>query len=178
MTYIFINLKRFDVPRELGGLCDYEDPYKWITSVIQETVEAGVPGHDTKVVFMVPEALVYPTANALKNTSLSNAERISVGIQGVYREDISPEGNFGAFTYNVPAAAAKNLGASWAIIGHSEERKDMMGVLSAYDQQVITHQLARGSAQKAVDRLLAQEVDCALNRGLKVLFCIGETAED
>lgn len=30
----------------------------------------------------------------------------------------------------------------------------------------------------AVDSILNQELKCALNRGLKVLFCIGETAED
>lgn len=56
------------------------------------------------------------------------------GCAGVFREDVEPGGNFGAFTTNKPAAALKAIGCSWVVVGHSEERKDKLSFLKMYDE--------------------------------------------
>ena len=60
------------------------------------------------------------------------------------------------------AAAA---GCSWTIIGHCEERNKLAAVLGA----------AGVDNPDAVGKVLGQEVKAAVNRGLKVLYCVGET---
>ena len=42
MREILINLKRFDVPRELGGICPLSKPQEWIKSVLEETIICGL----------------------------------------------------------------------------------------------------------------------------------------
>ena len=99
------------------------------------------------------------------NASISGAE---VGCQGVYRQDVAPGVNFGAYTTNRPAAAMKALGVSSTIIGHCEERADKLGVL----------QEAGVSDTAAVNRLLNKEIACAAAQGMSVTYCIGEKAEE
>jgi triosephosphate isomerase len=178
MNRIFVNLKRFDVPRALGGICPQEDPEKWIRSVIRETISLGLGTLDgVELVYLLPEALIIPARQELESHSTNDTRSIRIGCQGVFRENITAGGNFGAFTTNLPAAAAVNLGASWAIIGHSEERKDKLGILTAYDPEIDRSEEAMGKAAEAVNRLIAEEVRRALESGLHVLLCMGETAD-
>ena len=37
MHEIFVNLKRFDVPKAMGGICPADDPCAWIESVMDAT---------------------------------------------------------------------------------------------------------------------------------------------
>ncbi len=172
-TQIFINLKRFDVPRSLGGVCPSTDPAEWITEVVAETVDLGLGSSpDLAVTFFVPEALILPARAALANADEHLRAAISIGCQSVYRDDISPGTNFGAFTSHLPATAAANLGCTWALIGHSEERRDKLGVIEAFQHEAS----ADASAHAAVDRLIGAEVSAALAAGLKVLLCVGENA--
>ena len=83
-----------------------------------------------------------------------------------YRDDTAENGNFGAFTTNRTANAAKAMGCSSVIIGHCEERKDKAGILKE----------AGVTDEGAVGRLLNQEIKAAIQAGLTVLYCIGETA--
>jgi triosephosphate isomerase len=46
MAPIFANLKRFDVPRELGGVCRERDPSKWAGDIIRKIVEIGLGKHE------------------------------------------------------------------------------------------------------------------------------------
>jgi triosephosphate isomerase len=179
MATIFINLKRFDVPRSLGGICPQERPDRWIRWVIEKSVETGL-GKDKKVqlVYLLPESLILPALEEMGRFSAEETAYITVGCQGVFRENVSPGGNFGAFTTNLPAAAAKTLGASWAIIGHSEERKDKIEVLEAYDDRVGEPGGARVKALRTVNELINQEVLRGLESGLDVLLCMGETADE
>ena len=94
-----------------------------------------------------------------------------LGCQGVYRDDTAPGGNFGAFTTNRPAAAAKALGCESVLIGHCEERADKLGILAEAG-------VTGAAASDAVNRLLNREVKAAAARGLSVLYCIGEKAEE
>lgn len=78
-------------------------------------------------------------------------------------------GNFRvAFTTNRPAAAMKAAGCETTIIGHCEERNDKSGILAE----------AGVTDTDAVNRLLNQEIKCAIDRGLSVLYCIGEKARN
>jgi len=175
---IFINLKRFDIPVKRGGICPLEDPPVWAKDILRRTVALGLPGKgNLRFVIFFPQSLLVPAVQTLRELKVDSSV-LSVGCQGVYREDVRPGGNFGAFTTQFPAQAAASLGCLWALIGHSEERKDKFELIADYDPAVLTTREARERANEAVDRVLNQEVHRALEAGLKVLFCVGETAEE
>ncbi|MCX7787891.1 MAG: triose-phosphate isomerase [Spirochaetes bacterium] len=175
---IFINLKRFDIPIARGGICPMEDSYEWARWILRKSVELGLQKKEhLRFVFFFPQSLLIPAIQILKELSVDPAV-LTVGCQGVYREDVRPGGNFGAFTTQFPAQAAASIGCRWALIGHSEERKDKFDLIASYDPTVVTSLESRKRAHETVDRMLNQEVQRALEAGLKVLFCIGETAEE
>lgn len=179
MTEIFVNLKRFDVPKSLGGICALDNPKHWIEKIIDESVELGIGSlENVNITYLLPEALIIPAIEKLSCYPEEQTFSISIGCQGVYRENVKPGGNFGAFTTNLPAAAAKNLGCTWTIIGHSEERKDKLGIIERYESFNNDSKYSAELAAQAVDSLINQEVLCALDMGINVLLCIGETADE
>ena len=151
MKHIFLNLKRFDVPVELGGVNRLAPVAEWGRAIVAGT-QQGLTGYDpaeAEFVDFFPEAHLIPAAAARTADS-------RVG------------GNFGAFTTNRPAHAAAALGCGWTLIGHCEERNDKAGILAE----------AGVTDTAAVNRLLNQEVKAAQAAGLKVLYCIGEKSEE
>lgn len=179
MERIFVNLKRFEVPIERGGVCPSPSPREWINSVIRQCVELGYGDNEVvRLVFFLPEALIVTTKKLLNSFPPEKRSTLEIGCQGVFREDIRPGGNFGAFTTNLPATAAANLGCTWAIIGHSEERNDKMGVLREFAPEIDDNSDLAAKALAAIDRLMNQEVLRALEAGLNVLICVGETAAE
>lgn len=165
MKHIFLNLKRFDVPVELGGVNRLAPMADWGRAVVEGT-QAGLAHYDPAEVEFVQ---FFPEAHLLSAAAARcEGSRVEVGCQSVYRQDVTPGGNFGAFTSNRPAAAAKALGCTAALIGHCEERNDKAGVLAE----------AGVTDTAAVNRLLNQEILCAQKQGLKVLYCIGEKSEE
>ena len=163
MKYIFLNLKRFDVPPERGGVNRLAPAERWGGYIVGETQEGlrALPG--AEYVMFFPEAHLLPAGAALAADS-----PIALGCQGVYREDTAAGGNFGAFTTNRPANAAASLGCEWVLTGHCEERGDKAGILAE----------AGVTDSAAVNRLLNKEVLAAQKAGLKVLYCIGEKSEE
>ncbi|OGO81184.1 MAG: triose-phosphate isomerase [Clostridiales bacterium GWC2_40_7] len=179
MKEIFVNLKRFEVPKNMGGICAMDDSKAWIQWVMEESVKSGIGKLvDMEVTFLLPEALIIPAVEKLAGYGNDETRTINIGCQGVFREDVTPGGNFGAFTTNRPAAAVKNIGCSWSIIGHSEERKDKLGIIVKYDPAALENKEKGKLAKKVVDKLINEEVLCALNHGIKVLLCVGESAEE
>jgi len=83
------------------------------------------------------------------NIFLSQLSGIVLGAQNVFYEDK------GAFTGEVSAVMLKDLGAEYVIIGHSERRKYF----------------------GETDEIINKKIKKALEVGLKVIFCIGETQE-
>ena len=161
MKFIFLNLKRFDVPAELGGvnrIAPLKDWGKYIVENTQDALSAYDPSEVEFVMYM-PEAHLLSAAAARKEGSA-----VKLGSQGVYRENVKVGGNFGAFTTNRPASVVKAMGCGGTLIGHCEERKDKMGILAE----------AGVTDTAAVNRILNQEIKCAQESGLKVLYCIGE----
>ncbi len=165
MKRIYVNFKRFDVPVELGGInrfaASMADWAKNIVCGVQEPLTAYSGA--AQFIFFFPEAHLITAAMAK-----SNGSPVRLGCQGVFREDVAPDGNFGAFTTNRPAAAAKALGCEAVLVGHCEERSSVLGVLAE----------ASCGDSTTINRILNKEVLCAAGRGLDVLYCVGETAEE
>ena len=165
MKYIFLNLKRFDVPVELGGVNRLAPVAEWAKTIVEGTQE-GLKKYDPAKVEFVQ---FFPEAHILNAVAaLCEASPVQVGCQSLYRADTAVGGNFGAFTSNRPASIAAAMGCGWALIGHCEERGDKAGVLAE----------AGVTDTAAVNRLLNQEIKAAAARGLKVLYCIGEKSEE
>ena len=127
MKHIYLNLKRFDVPAELGGVNRLAPVAGWGRAIVEGTQEALKQYDPARVDFTMylPEAHLPAAAAARCENS-----PVRLGCQGVYRDDTAPGGNFGAFTTNRPAAAAKALGCESVLIGHCEERADKLGILA------------------------------------------------
>jgi triosephosphate isomerase len=179
MIQIFVNLKRFEVPRRLGGLCPQDDPNAWVRGVVADSLAAGLGSRPTvQLTYLLPEGLVAAAAAELAAHPENERAQLAVGVQGVHWQDIAPGQNFGAFTSSLPAAAAANLGATWALIGHSEERRAKLQVLQAFEPHLDADESLQARAAAAVDDLVGQEAACALGRDLRVLLCVGETAAE
>ena len=106
MKHIFLNLKRFDVPAELGGVNRLAAVADWGRTIVEQT-QAGLEQYAPEQVEFVqffPEAHLPAAAAARRENS-----PVQIGCQGVFRQDVAPGGNFGAFTTNLPAAAAAAL---------------------------------------------------------------------
>ena len=164
MKHLCLNLKRFDVPASMGGVNRLAPGSEWaaaIVSAVREELEQYNGAARFPMYF--PEAHLIPAVKAAEGSSV-----IEAGCQSVYRQDVAPGINFGAYTTNRPAASMKALGVKSTIIGHCEERNDKLGVL----------QEAGVANTAAVNRLLNREIACAVNQGLTITYCIGEKAEE
>ena len=161
MKYIYLNLKRFDIPPEMGGVNRIAPMALWAEEIVNG-IEKALGQYDReKAQFTVffPETHILAAAAARMPGSL-----LRLGCQGVYREDTAAGKNFGAFTTQRPAAAMEAAGCEAVLIGHCEERRDKEGILRE----------AKVEDAQVVNRLLNQEILCAQARGMKTLYCVGE----
>ena len=165
MKHIYLNLKRFDIPVAYGGVNRLAPMQDWGAAVVRGTQEALGKYDPAGVEFVqyLPEAHLISAVLARTENS-----PVQIGCQGVYRMNTAVGGNFGAFTTNRPASAARAIGCTSTLIGHCEERNDKKGILAE----------AGVADTGAVNRLLNQEINCAQASGLTVLYCIGETSEE
>lgn len=165
MKHIYLNLKRFDVPVELGGVNRLAQVQDWGSFIVSQTQE-GLKKYDPEKAEFVQ---FLPEVHLLNAVAARTPDSpVQLGSQSVYRENTAVGGNFGAFTTNRPASIVKALGCEATLIGHCEERNDKKGILAE----------AGVTDTSAVNRLLNKEIKCAIDAGLKVVYCIGETAEE
>jgi triosephosphate isomerase len=156
-----------------------DNPREWIEWVMDESVKYGLGKlQDIHVTYLLPEALLISAIEKLAEYAEDETKNIHIGCQGVFRQNIAPGGNFGAFTTNLPAAAAKSIGCTWSIIGHSEERRDKLQIIGAFEPACNDSNVLGEKAANAVHGLINEEVLCALDSGMDVLLCIGETADE
>ncbi|MFW6093713.1 MAG: triose-phosphate isomerase [Pseudomonadota bacterium] len=101
---------------------------------------AGIPPAVEVLVFP-PIPYLRPLANALGGGA------VGLGVQNVHAEAE------GAFTGEVAAEMARDLGAAWALVGHSE-RRTLFG---------------------ETDEAVALKVQACLRAGLTPVLCVGET---
>ena len=164
----FVNLKRFDIPRTLGGVCPSEDPVAWLVdqlAIIEEDFSRRVDRPES--VFLLPESLLA--------TAIRQFPSLQFGCQSIIEEDVAPQKNFGAFTGMRTAKSMRALGCGWTMIGHSEERKAMKALISEYCEQS-RHPADEMIVELVVGDRLNREISRALEGSLKVLLCIGESA--
>lgn len=175
MTRIQVNLKRFDIPKRFGGICPSDDPVRWIDETMRAVAEeskrtAGRVAYR----FFLPESLV-PTAVAALHRAGGDPP-VDVGSQGVHWEDVTPGGNFGAFTTSIPAAAVKAYGCAAALVGHSEERLKLTAFLERFAGEETVSK--RGDITRTVNETVAESAKRASAAALEVTFCVGETVEE
>ena len=165
MKHIYLNLKRFDVPAELGGVNRIAEMKEWGKYIVENTQEELKKYSPEEVEFAMffPEIHLFSACQAKTENS-----PVQVGCQGVFRDDVAPGKNFGAFTTGRPAAAMKSAGCETVIIGHCEERNNLAGILA--EAGVVN--------TKAINTILNKEIKSAVDRGMKVLYCIGEKSEE
>lgn len=165
MKRIYLNLKRFDVPAAYGGVNRLADLREWAARIVRDTRSTLARYAPTQAEFVA----FFPEAHLIGALAALGEQRsLRLGCQGVFREDTEQGRNFGAFTTNRPASVAKALGCTDVIIGHCEERSDKAGILAE----------AGAVDPAAVNRILNREIRCATARGLRVLYCIGESSEE
>ncbi len=93
------------------------------------------------------ELLIFPPAVSLEAAFGARPPRVQLGVQRVHWEDE------GAFTGEISASMAREAGAAFALVGHSERRH----LFGESDEQV------------------ALETAAVLRSGLVPLVCVGET---
>ena len=98
----------------------------------------------SKIIYCPPYTLLSSFVQKLKKT------KIDVGAQNCHQSDIN-----GPFTGSINSKMIKNLGCSYVIIGHSENR------INGDDNALIN-----------------KKIKVSLNNNLKILFCIGETLKE
>lgn len=160
MKHMYLNLKRFDISKKDGGVNDISPMHLYAKTIIHGIEKEIEQYQDLTFSFFFPEGHLLQAA--------ASAHMIHIGCQGVYRKDVEIGGNFGAFTTFLPARAAKELGATETLIGHSEERNDLFEILT----------MGRCTTYAPIHTVLNQEIICAQKAGLKVLYCIGEKSDE
>ena len=165
MKHIFLNLKRFDVPKAWGGVNSLAPIEKWAPTIVTSLQDALRKYDPEEVEFVA----YFPEAHLLGAVAAQNENSpFQIGSQSVFRINTAVGGNFGALTTNRPASIVKAIGCTGTLIGHCEERNDKKGILQEGGLKDMS----------AVNRLLNQEVLAAQAEGLNVLYCIGETSEE
>lgn len=165
MKHLYLNLKRFDIPEKFGGVNRLAPAEDWGSYIAENTWKELQKLHTDEVEFVQ----FYPEAHLLKALEVcKGTAAVKIGCQGVFRKDTGPDGGFGAFTTERTANSMKAIGCSYVIIGHCEERRDKTEILAE----------AGVEDTGAVDRILNQEIRCAVKAGLEILYCIGEKAQE
>ncbi len=155
MKKVYLNLKRFDVLPIYGGINHIGEKEDYARRIVSGIEDMG---------FSLPITIFFQESNLL--SALASKKNVTIGCQGVHDEDVNPGGNFGAFTTFRTAKAMKGIGVEATIIGHCEERNYLRRLQADFG--------GKGN----INAILNQEIRRAKEAGLKVLYCIGERAEE
>ncbi len=162
MKKIYLNLKRFDITPEKGGVNSIAKMEQWANYIVDSTKNELKKYQDSaQFTMFFPELHILNAANANDGT-------IKIGCQSVNESDTAKGGNFGAFTTLRPANAMALAGVNTALIGHCEERNYYKGILSG----------AGVSDLSIVNKHFNAKIKAAIAAGIDVLYCIGETSEE
>lgn len=89
MKHIFLNLKRFDIPKEYGGVNAIAAMKDWGSYIVEQT-QKGLMEYGTEDVEF---AMFFPEAHILTAAgTLCEGSPVKVGCQGVFRQDTAVGG--------------------------------------------------------------------------------------
>jgi len=151
MKKIYLNLKRFDIPPQYNGINLVGEKEKYGSTIVSEI---------EKMTLGLPITIYFQEAHLLP--ALKEKSTLKIGCQSVHYGDVKENGNFGAFTTFRTAKSMKALGVESTIIGHCEERNHL------------NHLFELAGGKSDINFILNEEVKCAIEAGLEVLYCIGE----
>lgn len=178
MKKIYVNLKRFDIPSEFGGINKLAALEEWATAIVMQTAnDINKLADKVECIMFFPESHI----SAAVKAKIKSNSGVEIGCQSVYRSDVSSNGNFGAFTTNRTAKSMKAYGTTTTIIGHCEERKDINEILRKgviLSQSLTNDKKYDEAINNEVSKLLNEQIKCAVSAGLKVLYCVGEKEEE
>lgn len=163
MKHILVNLKRFDIPPEFGGVNRIAPSAQWAQEIIAGVARAPVahPGHE--FLFFLPELHLLGALAARPGT------QPIIGCQSVIAVDTAVGGGFGAFTTARTANAMAAAGVEAALVGHSEERAMLRSLLS---------RATDGRVEALVHSEINARAQAAQRAGLRVVLCLGEAADE
>ncbi len=107
-----------------------------------KVIKSGVKKSDDVKIVICPPAIYL--------AKIKTNSDFELGIQNIFWEDK------GAYTGEISAPMAKKIGASYAIIGHSERRRYL----------------------NETDEMVNKKIKSALKNNLKPILCVGETPEE
>ena len=173
---ILINLKRFEVQRSQGGVCDYEEPKQWLQSVINDIIRLELNHSQYYNLTLIVPDLLLPVA-VEQWQKLGSVAGLSIASQSCHRADVTPGGNFGAFTSMNIASSQARFGSVANLVGHCEERREIASTMERYaeaaglpaDSALINHLTSEIIGEKAAQ---------ALRQSMRVILCVGESAEE
>ncbi|MER1956715.1 MAG: triose-phosphate isomerase [Solibacillus sp.] len=163
MNYFYMNLKRFDVPHEVGGVNYSNEMNSWVKNIVialNELLEPQINEHIQVSLFLPELHILQATAHA--------KEWLHIGSQSVYEKDVKIEGDFGALTSHRSAKAMRYAGCQTTIIGHIEERR---GINQIYA-------IANIKNPVATNTILNHRILAAQEAGLQIVYCIGESESE
>lgn len=174
-----VNLKRFEIPTNLGGICPDNNPVIWLQRIIKRSINLGLGQIiDVRLRFFLPESLLITAKEILNSYPSEKVINLEIGSQTIFRKDIVAGGNFGAFTANLPATAVKAMEIKSVLIGHSEERADKFELIQACFENETYNPDVNNRINRVLNLTMGKEVAAAVKAGLSIMFCIGETEEE
>lgn len=162
MKHIYLNLKRFDITKEKNGVNSIATTENWGDFIVKNTCDKLNSFKD-----QADFTMFFPELHIL-NANKANNGNINIGCQSIYEKDTAQGGNFGAFTTLRTGNAMTLAGCNSVIIGHCEERnyhKDILNRGKCADLTIIND-------------IFNEKIKAAIDAGLNVLYCIGETSEE
>lgn len=166
MKHILVNLKRFDIATELGGVNDLAPSAQWAERIVSG-VRAGLDAYAAhEFVYFFPELHLQSALSAAADSP------VQVGCQSVSARDTAVGGPFGAFTTERTGNSMAAAGIGWALVGHSEERAALRDLLTRYASADEADVAAFVTAEMNARARAAQAA------GLRVVLCIGEQASE
>lgn len=173
---ILVNLKRFEVSRSEGGVCDFDSPEEWVKSNVVSIIESGLGcSNKFNLTMFVPEILLPYAAQQLEELPTEKTVSFTLGTQSCHRKDVESGKNFGAFTSLPLVSTQKRLGSNASLIGHCEERGEMASLINSYLDGAGVD-VDNSHLNVIISRVIGEKVALANTKGMKTVLCIGETA--
>lgn len=159
MKNIIVNLKRFDISKEKGGVYDGYDSASYARNILEDALDSIKKYSDIEFTFFFQESHLLNACKLAKGVN-----NCQIGCQSVHEFDVEKGGNFGAFTSLRTAKAMKQLGCNSVLVGHCEERKYLNYLYGLVD---VNNQIV-------INEILNRKMKQAQSQGMQIVYCIGE----